>query len=328
MDVREKAGATLLERVDDSPSPPPPTFARPDFRAETRRELLWMTVSLVGIIALVWFLTIGRHTMTSTSSGRPAWSPTYGPVESAATSEVGATSTDVAATNPVAGGATTLTGVATSPGGSAPSPAAAGQVQGVAASPAGNRVVAVPVAAAPPPTGSDLFVADVENTPGFHTTMPYAAVVTAGLTLCAAIPGVPNHAALVTLLGRAQFESRQVEVFLTAAERDLCPQTRYGGGVTPAAPARAPAPVAGGAPAGIPPGIYRVGDGAGEVEPGFYRAPGPYAAQAFCGYQRLQDDRGAVGAVLAGNGSTGPTAMTVQETDGFVVVVGCTFTRD
>lgn len=367
-----------VERTDRGThlAPPPPGYgsgrgpaAPPPSGNETWRALLWLTVGLVGVGAVVWFVST-EHSSTPVRASNSSSTPlTYG-LPAGPTSDAGATPDDEAAPTSVQGGAPTVadgTSVAsddgTGSGASLPSlsgtvpvqvgapravpppavavppaPVAPAPVASVPAAPA--PVAPVPVAPAPaarPLTSDDLFVADVRT--AVPTTMPYTDVVTAGQRLCAAIPGARNHAALVALLGK-QFGTRQTEVFLTAAERDLCPQTRYGdtrhGDTVVRVPVGVPVPVPVGvavpvAPVGsrftVPPGIYQVGYGAYEIPPGNYRAPGPGPGQYDCYYARLHNNDGGSNDIIANDLSTGQTLFTVVPTDGYVKTDGCTFTR-
>jgi hypothetical protein len=102
-----------------------------------------------------------------------------------------------------------------------------------------------PTSAAPVAlTADDLFVADVLDTPGLTSTVPFNELVGVGRSICGSIgvPGV-NHASLVGGLGTSRWGPAVAEAVVSAAERNLCPERRY---VVPTVtvPTVAPAPPA------------------------------------------------------------------------------------
>lgn len=113
-------------------------------------------------------------------------------------------------------------------------PTSAAALPATSAATASSPAPATPAPSGSGPSGSgpgaaqDLFVDDVRNTPGVQTGLSSGDILAAGTRLCGAIPTVPSHAALIDLLVRAKFGPQVSEAFLTAAEKDLCPQATYG----------------------------------------------------------------------------------------------------
>ena len=68
-------------------------------------------------------------------------------------------------------------------------------------------------------------------------------------------------------------------------------------------------------------GTYEVGTGDGQVAPGKYKSPGPGY------YARLKSNDGEVADIIKNDFSQGQMLMTVQKTDKYVTVTGCTFTK-
>jgi hypothetical protein len=113
-----------------------------------------------------------------------------------------------------------------------------------------------------------------------------------------------------------------------AAADTLCPAASADGLADTAPSSAAPAPkTATPEPlAVVPPGTYEVGTGAGQVAPRRYRSPGP-AGGGSCYFARLRDASGESDDIIANDSSDGPSILTVKESDAFVEVSGCTFTK-
>ena len=169
----------------------------------------------------------------------------------------------------------------------------------------------------------DVFAADILDTPGLNSTMSKSDMVNLGEMICTAIPEGASHADLVAKLGVSKLGPQVMEVFVSAAERDLCPVFKYGRQSAAVAP-----PVAAGPIGLLPPGVYEVGTGAGQVAPGKYRSSGPDGSNAAgCYYARLRHNDGSFGDILGSNITEGQSLMTVKTSDGYVEIAGCTFAK-
>lgn len=187
------------------------------------------------------------------------------------------------------------------------------------------------IVAAPTSTGfatssaaDDLFASDIVAKLGQSTGLGRPEMITAGQHMCQAISGAPSHAALIDTLIRAKFDPQEVEVFLTAAERDLCPTAVYG---RPAAIVTETPEPTDPALTTIPDGTFQVGTGPGQVQPGIYRAAGPTDLLGVCHYARLRTNDGSLIDIISHHDTVGSNELTVEPTDGYVEVTGCTFTR-
>ena len=87
----------------------------------------------------------------------------------------------------------------------------------------------------------------------------------------------------------------------------------------------APAVAASGGPlTSLSEGTYEVGTGDGQIAPGKYKSPGPSSGSQ-CYYARLSSDT--TTDIIANDLKQGPMTMTVQSSDKYVEINGCTFTK-
>ena len=86
----------------------------------------------------------------------------------------------------------------------------------------------------------------------------------------------------------------------------------------------APAAASGGPLTSLSEGTYEVGTGDGQIAPGKYKSPGPPSGSQ-CYYARLSSDT--TTDIIANDLKQGPMTMTVQSSDKYVEINGCTFTK-
>lgn len=194
------------------------------------------------------------------------------------------------------------------------SAAAADQVPGQAAT--------SPTAAGDAASREDRFVADVVHAFGQSTGLARPQIVTVGQHLCIAIAGAPSHAALIDQLSAAKMDPQVMEVFLSSAQTELCPQAVYD---DPTAAPLTFAPTTG-ALTTISDGTYEVGTGPGQVLPGSYHSTGPYTLLGTCHYSRVRINDGSLIDIIRQHDTFVATSLTIAPTDGYVQVSGCMFT--
>lgn len=196
------------------------------------------------------------------------------------------------------------------------------QTQTQVASGVGANQVAALAAAGAAVAAEDRFVTDVVRTLKQSTGLARPQIITVGQHLCTAISGSQSHAALIDQLREAKFDPQAMEVFLSSAEKDLCPQAGYG------RPNAAPLtfPPTTGALTTITDGTYEVGTGPGQVLPGTYHSTGPTVLMGTCHYSRLRINDGSLIDVIRQHDTYVATSFTLDPADGYVQVSGCTFT--
>jgi hypothetical protein len=70
-------------------------------------------------------------------------------------------------------------------------------------------------------------------------------------------------------------------------------------------------------------GTYEVGTGDGQVAPGKYKSPGA----STCYWARLKSNDGSLGDILDNNVGEGQMLLNVKDSDGYVEIRGCEFTK-
>jgi hypothetical protein len=74
-------------------------------------------------------------------------------------------------------------------------------------------------------------------------------------------------------------------------------------------------------------GTYEVGTGNGQIAPGKYKSPGSNGGAMGCYWARMKDDSGSVDDVIASDYTHGPAILTVRNTDKYVKVENCEFSK-